>query len=383
MDSRGSPRLQCCGTRVTQRSPLSIGSLLAVALLSCASVAWPQTATPDAQPSPGTISGRILDDSGAAIAEARVTLSRDGILPGIEIVSGADGQFLFAAVSAGTYRLTISASGYAGQTMSGVLNPGERSRLPPIRLTLALGAVAVDVTPTRAELAQRQIEEQEQQRLFGVLPNFFVTYNADAVPLSAGQKFELSWKARLDPVQFGVVGIIAAIQQVRNDYAGFGEGAEGYARRYAAAYANVLTRSLVTQVLMPSLFKQDPRYFHKGTGSTKSRMGYALSRAVIRKGDNRRWQPNYSGIFGGLASGGLSNLYYPTEDRRGVRLTLETAAIGLGGAAAGYLAQEFLFKRVTSRARAAQHRARRHTAFASVVADQTKDLARTGTDRTE
>jgi hypothetical protein len=211
--------------------------------------------------------------------------------------------------------------------------------------------ISVDVTSTRVELAQRQIEEQEQQRLFGVLPNFFVSYLPDAAPLNTRQKFELSWKSRLDPVRFGVTGIVAGIQQARNIHSGFGDGAVGYTRRYAAEYANGLTRSLVTQVLLPSLFKQDPRYFYKGTGGTTSRMGYAISRAVIKKGDNGRWQPNYSGVLGSLASGALSNLYYPAEDRKGVRLTFENAAFGIGGAAVGHLAQEFLYRRLTSHSR--------------------------------
>jgi len=212
-------------------------------------------------------------------------------------------------------------------------------------------SISVDVRPTTVEQAQQQIEQQETQRLFGVLPNFFVSYLPDAAPLTARQKFELSWKSRVDPVQFGVVGIVAGIQQARNDFSGFGGGAEGYAKRYAAAYANTLTRTFITRVALPSLFKQDPRYFYKGTGSRKSRVAYALSRAVIRKGDNGRWQPNYSGILGSLASGAVSNLYYPSENRRGARLTFENTAIGLGGAAVGHLAQEFLFKRLTSHSR--------------------------------
>jgi hypothetical protein len=212
-------------------------------------------------------------------------------------------------------------------------------------------SVSVDVTATRVEQAEQQIKEQEKQRLFGVLPNFFVSYIPDAIPLTTRQKFQLSWKSRLDPVQFGVVGIVAGVQQARNDYSGFGDGAEGYAKRYAAAYGNVLTRSLITQVVLPSVFKQDPRYFYKGTGSTTSRVAYAVSRTVIKKGDNGRWQPNYSGILGSLASGAISNLYYPSEDRKGTRLMFENTAIGLGGAAVGHLAQEFLFKRLTSHAR--------------------------------
>jgi hypothetical protein len=210
-------------------------------------------------------------------------------------------------------------------------------------------SISVDVTPSTEEIAQRQIEQQEQQRLFGVLPNFYVSYIPNAAPLNTRQKFELSWKSRLDPIRFGVAGIVAGIQHARNVHPGFGDGVRGYAKRYAANYADGMTRSLVTQVLLPSLFKQDPRYFYKGTGSTTSRIGYATSRAVVKKGDNGRWQPNYSGVLGSLASGALSNLYYPAEDRKGVQLTLENTALGLGGAALGHLAQEFLYKRLTSR----------------------------------
>jgi hypothetical protein len=324
---------------------------LAVALHFCASPAWSQIARPETQQAAEMINGVIVDDTGAAIAGAKVTLWHEGLSSLTDVLSREDGQFLLSKVPSGPYRLTVSAPGFADQTVSGVLSPGEVSSLPPIRLTLALGAVTVDVTPTRIERAERQIKEQEQQRLLGITPNFFVSYDPDAVPLTVRQKFELSWKARLDPVQFGVVGFIAGVQQARHDYRAFGPGAGGYARRYTAAYGNVVTRSLITRVVMPSLLKQDPRYFYKGTGSTTSRIGYAISRAVIKKGDNGHWQPNYSEVIGSLASGWLSNLYYPAQDRKGVRLTFANTAIGFGGDALGHLAQEFLFRKLTTHVR--------------------------------
>jgi hypothetical protein len=136
----------------------SISAGLAVALLLCASPALPQTSTPDAQPSSGIINGTVIDDTGAAIAGAKVTLLRDGISPGAEIRSHEDGQFSFPNVSSGPFRLTVSASGFAEQTVSGVLTSGAVSNLPPIRLTLTLGTTAVEVTPTKVELAERQIQ---------------------------------------------------------------------------------------------------------------------------------------------------------------------------------------------------------------------------------
>ena len=101
--------------------------------------------------------------------------------------------------------------------------------------------------------------------------------------------------------------------------------------------------------IFPSLLKQDPRYFYKGTGTKRSRFFHAVPSAVVCKGDNQRWQPNYSGILGSLASGAISNFYYPPEDRRGARLTLQNTALGIGGGAVGHIAQEFLYARITSR----------------------------------
>jgi hypothetical protein len=316
--------------------------------LCCASAATPQAAA-DGQLLPGIITGIVADDSGAAVVGATVTWSQDGTAARMEVVTGADGQFSFSHVAPGPYHLTASSPGFGNRTLSGVLPQGETSRLPPIRLTIAFNTISVDVTPTIVEVAERQIKEEEQQRFLGVMPNFFVVYVRDAAPLTAAQKFELSRKALLDPVDFAFTGIIAGVQQARNDYRGFGRGASGYAKRYAAFYASIFTRSAIDQVLLPSLLKQDPRYFYKGTGSTASRIGYAIGTAVVRKGDNGHWQPNYSGIVGSLATGALTNLYYPAQDRKGVRLTVENSAIGLATSAAAHLAQEFLFKKLTTR----------------------------------
>jgi hypothetical protein len=208
--------------------------------------------------------------------------------------------------------------------------------------------VEVDVIGTREEIADQQIKEQEQQRLLGIFPNFRVSYRPDAEPLNTRQKFHLAWKSASDPVRFMSTGVTAGILHARNDFPGFGTGFEGYAKRYAAIYMTGLTATMISTAAMPSLLRQDPRYFYKGTGSAWSRTGYAISRAVVRKGDNGRWQPDYSRVIGSLASGALSNLYYPEEDRSSARLTIENAALVLAGAAAGNLLQEFLYKRLTT-----------------------------------
>jgi hypothetical protein len=327
-----------------------VGFILALSF--CASSAWAQAPQVARQP-PGRVTGTVVDDTGTAVAGAKVTLSQD-LPPGRKRTStDTDGRFTLTRASPGPFSLTVRSPGFADQTVTGVVVAGEITTLPPVRLTIAAGAVTVNVVPTEV-VAERQIKAQEQQRVLGFVPNFLVSYDPHAAPLTTGQKFELSWKTHLDPVVFGFVAAIAGIEQQQHVYGGFGDGLPGYAKRYGATYATMWTRGLITQVVLPSVFRQDPRYFFDGSGSAASRFAYAVSRVVVRRGDDGRSQPNYSGILGSLAAGGISNLYYPEQDRRGLRLTFENTAIGLVGGAVNYLAQEFLFPKLTSHAHTAR-----------------------------
>jgi hypothetical protein len=219
--------------------------------------------------------------------------------------------------------------------------------VPQITLALTTELTEVRVEFTPVELAQEQIRDEEKQRVLGFIPNFYVTYIPNAAPLNTRQKFELAWKSTLDPVTFGITGAVAGIQQANNQFSGYGQGAQGYAKRYGASYTDVVTSTFIGGAILPSLFKQDPRYFYKGTGSVRSRVLYAIANSVICKGDNGHWQANYSAILGSLAAGGISNLYYPASDR-GAGLTFENTAIGIGGAAAANILQEFVIRKLST-----------------------------------
>ena len=257
-----------------------------------------------------------------------------------------DGRFAFASVAPGPFQVTVTLEGFATQSCTGSLPPGETYAVPQVALALATAATEVRVVPSRTEVAEDQIKVQEKQRVLGVVPNFYVTYNQHAVPLASKQKFELAWKTMVDPVTFGVTGAIAGIQQAQNYFSGYGQGAQGYAKRYGANYADTVASTLIGSAILPSILKQDPRYFYKGSGSKRSRILYALANSVICKGDNGRWQANYSGIMGSLAAGGISNLYYPAKDR-GAELTFENTLIGIGETAAVNLLQEFVIRKLT------------------------------------
>jgi hypothetical protein len=294
---------------------------------------------------PDTLSGTIVDQNGSAVVGARIKLSRED-QPPQEVITGEDGHFSFSNVAPGPFEMTISCEGFATRASSGVVRLGDANLLPPITMALATEVTEVRVGVSTFELAQEQLRQEEQQRALGFIPNFYVTYNPNAVALSAKQKFNLAWKTTVDPVSFALNGASAGLEQATNQYGGYGQGAPGYAKRYGAGYADLVVGTYIGSAILPSLLKQDPRYFYRGTGSKKSRVMYAIANAVICKGDNGEWQPNYSGIAGSIAAGGISNLYYPSGDR-GASLIFENTLIGIGTTAAANLLQEFVIRKLT------------------------------------
>jgi hypothetical protein len=303
----------------------------------------------DYQP-PGYISGTILDQSGAVSVGAEVRLTDETQTVRQEVASGSNGQFLFTNVSPGAFRLTVTSPGFATGEFFAALRPGQTFLVPAIILAVAktVTEVHVKVTPlTSVQVADLQIREQEKQRVFGFIPNFYVSYDRGALPLNAKQKFRLAWKTTRDPFTFIGVAAVAGVEQATNTHDGYGQGAQGYFKRLGASYTDVLTGTFIGSAVLPSLLKQDPRYFYKGTGSTRSRVLYALASPVICKGDNMRWQPNYSNVAGAFASAGISYLYYPNSDRNGAGLVVQNSLIRLGEVAFEGVLQEFVVRRFT------------------------------------
>jgi hypothetical protein len=309
----------------------------------------PQAAesTPKQDQSSGTISGTVVDQNGNFVLAARVRLVRDGQSEEKEVSSDKDGHFIFSGVAPGPFQITVSAAGFAVQDRPGVLGAGEVLEMPEISMPIAATTTEVQVRVSNFELAEEQIKVEETQRVLGVIPNYYVTYRHDALPLAPRQKLELAWKSAVDPVTFAASGVVAGIEQANDGFNGYGQGAQGYAKRYGASYADGFIGNMIGGFLLPSLFKQDPRYFYKGNGSTGARIFYALANAVVCKGDNGHWQADYSGILGSLAAGGISNLYYPPGSRSGARLTFENTAIGIGSSGVSNLLQEFLIRKLT------------------------------------
>jgi hypothetical protein len=290
------------------------------------------------------IHGAVTDSSGSAVEGAIVTLETASASPRTAITDGS-GAFLFSAVERGDYKITITAGGFATWTANVAAGSGGPPLLAAV-LQVAAASSSINVTLPPHEVAAEQLKLQEKQRLLGIFPDFFVSYVPDPVPLTVAQKFQLGWKTILDPAVFADTGVAAGFQLWRNKYPEFGQGMEGYGRRFGAQYADHATSILVGHVVMQSIFHQDPRYFYKGTGSVRSRALYAIGSAFVRKGDNGRWQPAYSDVLGGMAATEISTLYYPASSRPRRRL-IDNALLGFGGRAVHNLLHEFVLRKIT------------------------------------
>lgn len=301
---------------------------------------------------PGAIFGAVEGKDGEAYAGVHVALDFAGSNPppAESATTDDNGDFRFATAPAGPFKLTFSSSGFVTETVTGVLVPGGAYDAHAVVLPVANANTDVLVTASRAEIAQAQLNIEEHQRVMGVIPNYYVTYDQNPAPLTTRQKYQLAWKSSIDPVTWIATGAFAGIEQADNTFA-YGQGAQGYAKRYGALYADDFIGDMLGGAVLPSLLHQDPRYFYKGTGSTRSRVWYALYNSVMCKGDNGRWQVNYSAIIGGLAAGGISNLYYPPTNRNGAALTFEGAGIGFASSAFQNLMQEFVIRKLTPHAR--------------------------------
>ena len=302
----------------------------------------------------GGVTGTVTDRAGTVVTGARVVLTEETSGRTQEVTSDQDGAFRFTGVSAGAFRVTVTLEGFVPGAAVGLLATGQSAVVEPIVLTLASVNVHVDVVATQEEMAAAQLQLEEKQRIVGFLPNFFVSYNWQASPLTTRQKFSLAWKNARDPGNLLLVGMTAGVQQAADSFPGYGQGAAGYGKRYGADLGNLAIGTMLGGAVLPSLFHQDPRYFYKGTGSVRARSLYAMSSAVRCRGDNGKRQIAWAGMLGDLSAGAISNAYYAPGDRQGARLTVENGLLGIAGDALNGLVQEFVLPRVTSKVKPGQ-----------------------------
>ena len=295
----------------------------------------------------GSIQGNVTDSSSAPIWGAVVVVEgADGHR--FSTVTDVEGFFKISSLPVADYGVKISANGMADWTASNVpasVGPKAGALAAVLQVAPEITKIKVGLPPE--EIAAEQVNVQLKQRVLGVIPNFYVSYESNPAPLSSGQKFHLGLRTLVDPVTIGAVGITAGIEQEKNSYPEFGQGTAGFAKRFGAAYGTAATNVMITSVLAESVLHQDPRYFYRGRGSKAERAWYAFTSAFRTMGDNRKWQPPYAGVIGTIAAAEISQTYYPGSRTQYTLLgrSLMFHFVGLVGV---NLAEEFLLKKLTT-----------------------------------
>jgi len=172
-----------------------------------------------------------------------------------------------------------------------------------------------DDKAAREKAAAEQLKLQEKQRVMGVMATFNTTRDPNALPLTPKQKFQLFFKSSTDPWPFLLAGAVSGIGQADDSYPEWGQGAQGYAKRYGAAYSDAFIGNFFGNAVLPSILHEDPRYFQKGTGSHVSRVLWAAASTFWCKRDNGKWGPNYANVGGNLIGAAIARAYYPASER--------------------------------------------------------------------
>lgn len=296
-----------------------------------------------------SIIGTVTDVNGDTVPDAAVVLKGSDIHDQRTITTMGNGFFEFRDVRPSVpYQISIRARNFADWTSSTMaLEPGQFKILAGIQLRIETARTEIQVHYNPVEAATEQFKAQETQRVFGLIPNFYVAYDPNAEPLTAKMKFKLALKVSVDPVTAAGVFLIASARQAA-DSPNYGQGWGAYGERVGAISADGFSDIMIGGAILPSLLHQDPRYFYQGTGTTGSRIRHAMLSPFVARYDNGTWGPNYSSLGGDLASSALSNLYYPRSNR-GAGLVFGNFAIGTAERIGASLVQEFLVAKFTKR----------------------------------
>jgi hypothetical protein len=190
--------------------------------------------------------------------------------------------------------------------------------------------------------AEEILAEEKKQKMLGIVPIYGMTNYQYAPALTSGQKFNLMIRAYATPFPYLSAGFQAGLSQAFNSFEGYGQGASGYGKRFGSAFVDGFSSGFFSNYFYPVLFKQDPRYFRLGNSATKKqRMASVIEQEFVTKKDSDRSPVfSYSNVFGALTAGGISNAYYPQEER-GFGLTMSRAAVSFGWGMLGNFVLEF------------------------------------------
>jgi hypothetical protein len=184
------------------------------------------------------------------------------------------------------------------------------------------------------------LPEQQSKHVFGLIPNFRTSPSLkNYEPVKPGEKFKLAAQDSFDRGTIALAAIIGGEGQLSNDNRSFGQGVQGYAQYFGAAYGDFVIGNYMTEAIFPCLLHQDPRYFRRGTGSGWSRMGYAAGQIFWTHRDSGSMQFNFSEVIGNSTAVAISNAYY--VDNRTAHQAVSKLGLQLGVDMATNILKEF------------------------------------------
>jgi hypothetical protein len=205
-------------------------------------------------------------------------------------------------------------------------------------------------TPTTSTQQTSQSKQKKappkgtsNDRLFYVLPNFMTLEESEHVPpLTTKEKFAVTARGIYDPAEFALTGIVALLGQASNSDPSYGQGLEGYAKRYATTYGDNVIENFMASAIFPTIFRQDPRYFQLGHGGAKKRVWHAFTRAFVTRSDSgERHEFNISEVGGALAAAAISTYTYHPQSDRGIGEVFSVWGTQVGWDVGTYVLKEF------------------------------------------
>jgi hypothetical protein len=213
-----------------------------------------------------------------------------------------------------------------------------QSDAPPPSQSQAMGND--DSAPKDTHVGQQKGTSND--RILWTMPNCLTLENAENIPpLSPGQKFKVTARGLVDPFEFVLIGFVAGLAQASNSNPSYGQGMQGYGKRYGTAYGDNLIENFMASAALPSVLQQDPRYYQLGHGGFLRRAGHAVGRVFITRSDAGQRQFNYSEIAGAAAAAAISTYTYHPESERGFGNVASVWGSQMGWDAVTYIIKEF------------------------------------------
>jgi len=226
-----------------------------------------------------------------------------------------------------------------------LLTPFPAARPAAVALTVLLVHLSLwsqsQPLPDKPQPQASVNDAAKPKRILWLVPAFDVaSASAPHTPLTAREKFGIFTNSTFDRITIVSAAVDAGVNQATDTPHGYGQGAEGYAKRYGSAVGDKVTSDFLGKFFFPVVFRQDPRYFALQEGTGGRRVGYAMSRVLVTRGDSGRSQFNASQVFGAFGSAAMTNLWYPPEDRE-VSTTLTRAGTRLALSMGVNIVKEF------------------------------------------